>query len=109
MDRNEILEKSRRENKGADEWELKVQTESGSIAGAVGAVICMAITLFCAIVDRHDHPAALGAWAVMEAMMATRSLYQFAKLRKKSALVWGCLLLVLAIFFLMRLVISVME
>lgn len=109
MDRNEILEKMRRENKDADERELRIRAEAGSRACAVGGFVCAAITLFCAIVDRFDHPVSLGAWAVMEAMMATRSLYQFAKLRKKSALVWGCLLLVLAIFFLMRLVISVME
>ena len=45
MDKNEILERSRQENQGADLVELEVARKSGNIAGAATLMICAALNL----------------------------------------------------------------
>ena len=40
MNREEILEKSRRENKGTDEMELIVLNSAGKLAAQIGMLIC---------------------------------------------------------------------
>ena len=45
MDKNEILERSRKENQGADLVELEVGRKSRGIAGAVTLTICAVLNL----------------------------------------------------------------
>lgn len=45
MNREDILNKSRAENKGADERELQVNAKAGNIAFRCGAALCMILIL----------------------------------------------------------------
>ena len=82
MTREEILEKSRKENQTGDEREQRVITQGGSIAKAVGLALCMLIGF---LTDTFgDNPAArFGAFAIDWGMYGTDRLYRWWKLRER--------------------------
>ena len=45
MNKEKILESSRRENKNRDLAEMEVTAQAGNIAGRVGATVCVVLTL----------------------------------------------------------------
>ena len=45
MNKEKILESSRRENKNRDLAEMEVTAQAGNIAGRVGAAVCVVLTL----------------------------------------------------------------
>ena len=45
MNKENILESSRRENKNRDLAEMEVTAQAGNIAGRVGATVCVVLTL----------------------------------------------------------------
>ena len=45
MNKENILESSRRENKNRDLVELEVTVQAGNIAGQVGAAVCVVLTI----------------------------------------------------------------
>ena len=45
MNKEKILESSRRENKNRDLAEMEVTAQAGNIAGHVGAAVCVVLTL----------------------------------------------------------------
>ena len=63
MTREEILEKSRTENKGMDEMELYTIFRGGSIAKGVGLALCM-LMVFLGDVLGADPAAGLDAFAI---------------------------------------------
>ena len=85
MTRDEILEKSRRENQSGDEREQRVIAQGGSIAKAVGLALCMLIVF---LTDTFgDNPtASFGAFAIYWGMYGTDRAYRWWKLREKSDL-----------------------
>ncbi len=88
MDREEILEKSRRENQYKDPVELEAFRKANDAAITVGIVVCVLLsTLHREILGNAD----FGIWTVDWAIMATIYTVRFLKLRKKSDLVL-CLL-----------------
>jgi hypothetical protein len=97
MDRNDILEKSRKENRNMDEREKDALAKAGQKAAAVGGVVCAFIILFEAIVSDFT---SFSTWAVYLSMTGTALLVKYSILRKKHELLFGLLQLVLAIIFL---------
>ena len=45
MNKEKILESSRRENKNRDLAEMEVTAQAGNIAGRVGAAVCVVLTI----------------------------------------------------------------
>ena len=82
MTKEEILEKSRRENQAGDEREQRVIAQGGSIAKAVGLALCMLIVF---LTDTFgDNPtASFGAFAIYWGMYGTDRLYRWWKLRER--------------------------
>ena len=82
MTREEILEKSRKENQTGDEREQRVILHSGNIAKAVGLALCMLIVF---LTDTFgDNPtASFGAFAIYWGMYGTDRLYRWLKLRER--------------------------
>jgi len=74
MNREEILEKSREENKKMDEREKNALTVAGQRATAVGGLVCMAIILLNACLDRYNNPATWAVWGVYLSMTGTTLL-----------------------------------
>ena len=88
MDREEILEKSRKENQYKDPIELEAFRRANDAAITVGIVACVLLSaLHRQILGRAD----LGVWTVDWAIMATIYTVRFTKLRRKSDLIL-CLL-----------------
>jgi hypothetical protein len=96
MDRNDILEKSRKENRNMDEREKDAVAKAGQSAFGVGGVVCAFIILFEAVVSDFT---SFSTWAVYLSMTGTAFLVKYSILRKKHELLIGLLQLALAIIF----------
>ena len=53
MNKEKILESSRRENKNRDLAEMEVTAQAGNSAGRVGAAVCVVLTLIFRIFKKH--------------------------------------------------------
>ena len=82
MTRDEILARSRKENRTGDELEQHVISRGGSIAKGVGLALCMLIVF---LTDTFgDNPtASFGAFAIYWGMYGTDRLYRWVKLRER--------------------------
>lgn len=97
MDKQEILQKSREENKGLDERERDALAQAGKISCAVGGVVCFVIILLEAGFTDFTN---CSTWAVYLTMTGTSLVVKYVKLRQKHELVFGVLQLALAAVFL---------
>ena len=82
MTKDEILEKSRKDNKGMDEMELYTIFRGGSIAKGVGLALCMLI-VFLTDTFGANPTASFGAFAIYWGMYGTDRLYRWLKLRER--------------------------
>ena len=104
MNKEEILAKSRAENKGQDEREKQVLIKAGQIAFTVGGVMCMLIALFNSIfsmVDqggtRFDPKLNPMLWSIYLSMLGSLFLYKYIKLKKKHELILAIALLTISL------------
>lgn len=96
MDRDEILKRSREENKDRDFVEAEVLNRANSIALSVSLTICALISVLHAIFrDSVDY----AVWTVQFGMMATVMLVKFSKLRRRHELLLGLLYAGFSVFF----------
>ncbi len=96
MDKDEILKKSREENRDRDLVEAEVLNKANGIALSVSLTICGLISLFHAIFrDSVDY----AVWTVQFGMLATVMLVKFAKLRRRHELFLGLLYAGFSLFF----------
>ena len=106
MDRDEILERSRKENKDMDLVELEAISKANMVANTVGVVVCGILTLVHAVFrDGID----TSAWTVMFSIMSTIMLVKYVKLRRRHELVVGLCYLVSAICFFLGYLRHVLE
>lgn len=82
MTREEILEKSRKENKVMDEREQNVILRGADIAKTVGLALCL-IVVFISDTLGADPAAGLGAFAIYWGMYGTDYAYRAWHLRKR--------------------------
>lgn len=83
MTREEILEKSRKENKSSDEREQQISNRARAISGAIGLTLCMLLNL----INSYNHgPAAVGSamWTVACGIYAPGYYISAAALKRKS-------------------------
>ena len=85
MNKEEILKKSRLENKEMDEREYQILADSSKIGMTVGGILSVVIVLFSRIADVPL--LGLSAWAVYFSMYGSRHLYHFIKTKEKIRLV----------------------
>ena len=96
MDRDEILERSRKENKDRDFVEAEVMATANSFALSVSAIVCGVLSALHAIfADTPD----FSVWTVFFSMLATTMLIKYAKLRRRHELIIGLLYLGFCVFF----------
>lgn len=88
MDRDEILKRSREENKDQDLVDLEVLHRANNIALSVSMLICALISVLHAVFrDSPDY----AVWIVQFGMLSTVMLVKFAKLRRRHELLLGLL------------------
>ena len=90
MDRDEILKRSREENKDRDFVEEAVMATANSLSLAVGMIVCGLVSVLSAIFPGGP---------VMWVIHASTFLFKYHKLRKRHELMMGLFYIALAVFF----------
>lgn len=109
MNRDEILERSRKENKNQDEMERGVMAKAGQRATAIGGSVCAAIIVLEAIFTDFSTRVVLSTWAVYLSMTGTMLLMKYIWLKKKHELIFGVLQLAIAAVFFVLYVIKLVR
>ena len=97
MDKDEILKRSRNENRGQDEMEREVDAKAGRQAAAVGLLACGLLFLTEQLIKGQTN---YSAWIIYCVIMCTMELSRFFRLRKKHNLINGTIMLVCSVIFL---------
>ena len=86
MDKDEILARSRKENKDMDFVEAEVLAKANSIALSVGIMVCGVLSILHAI---FRETVDFSAWTVYFSALATIMIVKFIKLRRRHELALG--------------------
>lgn len=96
MDRDEILKKSREENRDRDFVEEAVLARANALSLGVGMIVGGLLSILSAVFqDGPDY----SAWTVLWAIQASIFLFKHYKLRKRHELALGLFYGALAVFF----------
>lgn len=96
MDKDEILARSRKENKDRDFVEAEVLAKANSVALSVGTIVCGVLSVLHAIfADTPD----FSVWTVLFSMLAATMFIKYVKLRRRHELIIGLLYLGFCVFF----------
>lgn len=104
MDKNEILEKSREDNKGTDERFLLMQQRTSYVMVSVMMVVWAVLFVWDAV---HGQDTTVGS-AIAMSGIATMSFCQFYQLRYKINLVVGILVSLAALSFVVKHILGTM-
>lgn len=96
MNKDEILKKSREENKGCDFVEGAVLAKANALSLGVGMIVCGLLSVLAAIFRGVPD---YSAWTVMWAIQASIFLFKYYKLRRRHELALGLFYGALDIFF----------
>ena len=97
MTKEEILAKSRADNKTRDEMEKSVFFKSGQTACAVGGMVCMLIVIMEEVVKNTF---SFSGWSIFLSMTGTMLVSKYRILKKPLYLVAGAAELIIAAAFL---------
>lgn len=106
MKPEEILERSRRENRHRDLAELEVAVAAGAIAGQVGATVCCLLSILSLWITGT---LLLSPWVIYCSILWTNWLVRYRKMQLKSDLVVSVLLYGLAIAALVLLILRLVA
>ena len=96
MDKEEILAKSREENKDRDFVEAEALAKANSIALSVGVIMCGVLSVLHAVfADTPD----FSVWTVYFSVLGAIMLVKYVKLRRRHELAFGLLYLGFCVFF----------
>lgn len=105
MNKDEILKKSRKENKNRDLAEISVVIQAGNIASRVGACVCCLLSVITLWITEVF---LCSPWIIYFSILGTNYLVRFVKVKRKSDLFISCILYLMCviafIFFVIRLV-----
>lgn len=96
MDKDEILKKSREENRDRDFVEEAVLARANALSLGVGMIVCGLLSVLSAVFQ--DGPA-YSVWTVMWSIQAAIFLFKYCKLRRRHELALGLFYGALAVFF----------
>ena len=99
MKKEEILQKSREENKGKlDERELAVFGRASRVGMLAGALLCVALVLIGELI-LEEPIISLTAWLVYFTMQGSSNLVLYKHLKNSSKLIYGIVEIIFAIAF----------
>ncbi len=105
MNREEILEISRKEHQNKDFAELEITSQAGNMAGRVGACVCCLVSI---IFHRFTNILLYSPWIIYFSILGTHYMVKFNRVRRKSDLflcvVYFAMCLLATVFFILRLV-----
>ena len=97
MEKEDILEISRREHQNRDLAELEASVQAGNLAGRVGAGVCCLVS---ALFVRAVHTVLLGPWVIYFSILGTHSLVTYRKKKRKTDLTLTILYFAMFLLFL---------
>lgn len=103
MDKEDILARSRKENKNRDLAELEALKKASSIAYVVGCIVCMII---CAVQWSYTKTINWGCWTANFSILSTVFLVKYLKLRRRHELMMTILEFSMTLFFLTGFIMS---
>lgn len=105
MNKEDILEKSRKENKGNDEMERFVLSEAGKLASRVGMLVCCLVSLLQVVFTGR---VSYESWMIYFSILGTLFVVKYLKLRQKHelwiAILYCSLFVMFTFLFVLRLV-----
>lgn len=105
MKKEDILEKSRKENKNKDLADLEISAQAGNIGGRVGACVCCLISLVFYWVTET---LLLSPWIIYFSILGTHYLVKYSRIQRKTdlaiTLLYYAMCILALIFFVIRLV-----
>lgn len=96
MDREEILARSRQENKNRDMEDLEVQSWATGIAVKIGVMLCGLLSVLEAIFRERPN---MACWTIFFGVLGATMVLKFYRLRRKHELVVGLLYFGFCAFF----------
>ncbi len=94
MNKEEILSRSRKELKNSDLVEMQTNHQAWNIAGRVGAIMCILISVIArTLTGKHI----VSPWIIYFSIQGTILLVRFIKLKKKTDLLLSLFFIVVAI------------
>lgn len=106
MEKEDILEISRKENNNKDLAEIEISAQAGNIAGRVGACVCCLIS---AIFVWANKTMLYSPWVIYFSILGTHYLVKFVKLKRKTDLTITVLYFAMCLFFLVFFVLRLAE
>lgn len=89
MEKDEMLEKIRKDNKDRDPMRMQVELQGRSIGMSIGMVVGAIAVLLTAIFNEADMRVVTGVVATYESMVAASWLYRGIKLKDKGETIIG--------------------
>lgn len=109
MKKEEILERSRQENKGKlDEYEMAVFGKASRVGMLVGALICVSLVLVAEFVLNMPEIALVG-WLVYFAMQGSSNIVLYKHLRTKTKLIYAVIEILFALAFAVTIVLKTVN
>ena len=96
MNKDQVLEKSRKENKVQDEMERDVYAQAGKLAAKIGGLVCGILLLLESFLSDSVN---FGHWVVYCSIYGTMWIFVAVKLKKKSDYIFGGVMLLCGIVF----------
>ncbi len=106
MNKDEILEISRKENKNQDFAELEVTLQAGNLAGRVGACVSCLISL---IFYWFTNTFLYSPWIIYFSILGTHYLVKYSKRKRKTDLVLSILYFAMCLFALVLFALRLVE
>ena len=102
MDKNEILEMSRAENKKGDERDKNAFEQASTIAMIVGNILCVVLAVVALFLSNLDLVKNIDfvlftAWTVGDSICGTQKLVLYTKTKKKNDLIAGIFNIIVAV------------
>ncbi len=94
MNREEILERSRKEHKNRDLAEMEVVYKASVHAARVGALMCCVLSLLSSVLARTM---IYSPWVIYFSIITTQWLIRYIKMKRKSDLALTAVFFVLAV------------
>lgn len=106
MEKEDILARSRRENKNRDLAEQEVQRLAAAVSGSVGALVCCLVSVAAhLILDEYLY----SPWAIYFSIMGTQWVVRYVRLKRRSDLVVAILMLAASACSFISLVLRMLE
>ncbi|MDY4066444.1 DUF6442 family protein [Bullifex sp.] len=106
MNKEEILSKSKKDNKGVDEMELYVLSTAGKIASKVGLLVCCFVAVLQAVLT---HNVSFECWMIYFSILAATFIVKYIKLHRKHELLVASIYSILFLLFTVLFIINLLR